>query len=86
METFRWAGWRDEAKKKWWEAGWTKPMLDPLTLIQASGTLEHQPMVLPVPNTLPLPLPGSYGCAYALGTGQNVGWCSSVSLAFIVVI
>ena len=21
METFRWAGWRDEAKKKWWEAG-----------------------------------------------------------------
>ena len=30
METFRWAGWRDEAKKKWWEAGWTKPMLDSL--------------------------------------------------------
>ena len=30
METFRWAGWRDEAKKKKrWEADWTKPMLDP---------------------------------------------------------
>ena len=32
-----------------------------------------------------LPLPGWYGCAHALGTGQTVGWCSSVSLAFIVV-
>ena len=24
-----------------------------------------------------------YGCAHALGTGQTLGWCSSVSLAFI---
>ena len=33
METFRWAGWRDDqSKKKWWEAGWTKPMLDPLRM------------------------------------------------------
>ena len=32
-----------------------------------------------------LPLPGWYGCTHALGTGQTMGWCSSVSLAFIVV-
>ena len=25
MKTFRLAGWRNEAKKEWWEAGWTKP-------------------------------------------------------------
>ena len=32
METFCWAGWWDEAKKKsrWREAGWKKPILDPL--------------------------------------------------------
>ena len=29
METFCWAGWRDEAKKRLWEAGRTKTMLDP---------------------------------------------------------
>ena len=32
-----------------------------------------------------LPLPGWYGCAHALGTGQTMGWCLSLSLAFIVV-
>ena len=43
METFRWAGWRDEAKKKWWEAGWTKPMLDPQTssLFRQSAQTEN---------------------------------------------
>ena len=36
-------------------------------------------------NSCPwLPLLGWYGCAHALGTGQTVGWCSSMSLAFIV--
>ena len=29
--------------------------------------------------------PGWYGCAHAWGTGQTVGWFSSVSLTFVVV-
>ena len=41
METFRWAGWRDEAEKKWWEAGWTKPMLDPQTCNNIKITLSE---------------------------------------------
>ena len=32
-----------------------------------------------------LSLPGWYGCGHALSAGQTVGWCTSVSLAFIVV-